>query len=464
MRAAPACGVFEAAGDYADIVTYASSTVGVNANLQTGVAIAGTAVDNLMLVAAGNSTFEYVYGSAQADNLTGDDQANVLRPSKGDDVVSGGANPAVAITPAGCLGTTASLCDVPGSARGDRVDYSDLSDGVTVDLVANTATGTSAGKDTFSGIEGVRGSSGDDTITDNATQNNYYRMDGGNDTLNQGGDCATVSDADIIDGGDGIDTISYSDRTSDLTVDLNVGPGGSPRPGNGDLSCAENDSFFNYLGTSPTVENAVLGTANDTFWGTLQNNTVWPNGGQNTLNGCGTGAVPDVGCAAGTNGIDTVKYDMGYANEGVTINLAGGGPTSGNQDSISGFTNAVGSGGPDNIIGTDTIAGTNGANALKGGKGNDTISANAGPDDVVGGAGADNIRLGSGDDSGKGSDGNDNIRGGNGDDNIKGGKGKDTCDGGGGSDVVKCEKKKGGKKAAAKIRAARLQHLVFMKP
>ena len=129
-------------------------------------------------------------------------------------------------------------------------------------------------------------------------------MDGGNDTLNQGGDCATVSDADIIDGGDGIDTISYSDRTSDLTVNLNVGPGGSPRPGNGDLSCAENDSFFNYLGTSPTVENAVLGTANDTFWGTLQNNTVWPNGGQNTLNGCGTGAVPDVGCAAGTNGID----------------------------------------------------------------------------------------------------------------------------------------------------------------
>ena len=54
--AAPACGVFEAAGDYADIVSYASSTVGVNANLQTGVALAGTAVDNLMLVAAGNST------------------------------------------------------------------------------------------------------------------------------------------------------------------------------------------------------------------------------------------------------------------------------------------------------------------------------------------------------------------------------------------------------------------------
>ena len=94
--------------DTADIVTYATSTVGVNANLQTGVAIAGAQVDNLMLVAPGNNTFERVYGSAQADNLTGDDQPNRLRPSKGDDVVTGGAN-------------------VGGF---DLIDYFDLSDAV----------------------------------------------------------------------------------------------------------------------------------------------------------------------------------------------------------------------------------------------------------------------------------------------------------------------------------------------
>ena len=69
---APACGVVENAADTADIVTYAASTVGVNANLQTGVAIAGAQVDNLMLVGAGNNSFERVYGSPQADNLTGD--------------------------------------------------------------------------------------------------------------------------------------------------------------------------------------------------------------------------------------------------------------------------------------------------------------------------------------------------------------------------------------------------------
>ena len=112
----------------------------------------------------------------------------------------------------------------------------------------------------------------------------------------------------------------------------------------------------------------MLGSGNDTFVGSPNNNTVWPNGGQNVLAG---GPAPVAGVAFGT-GIDTVNYSMGYGNDGVTINLAGGGPTSGNQDSITGFTNAVGSPGPDHIIGTDVIAGTNGANSLKGAKGNDT--------------------------------------------------------------------------------------------
>ena len=374
---APACGVVENAADTADIVTYAASTVGVNANLQTGVAIAGAQVDNLMLVGAGNNSFERVYGSPQADNLTGDDQPNRLRPSKGDDVVSGGAN----------------------AGGFDLIDYADLSDGVTVDLVAGTASGTSAGKDTFSGIEGVRGSTGgEDVVTDNALQNNYYRLEGGDDTLTQGGDCATVADADQIDMGDGVDTLSYADRTDDLLVNVNLSATVPPgAPANGDLSCGEADTFINALGgTNATVENVVLGTGNDNFVGSPNNNTVWPNGGQNVLAG---GPAPVAGVASGT-GIDTVNYSMGYGKDGVTINLAGGGPTSGNQDSITGFTNAVGSPGHDEIIGTDTVAGTNGANSLKGAKGNDTISGNAGPDSVVGGAGADNLRLGSGDDTG----------------------------------------------------------------
>ena len=124
---------------------------------------------------------------------------------------------------------------------------------------------------------------------------------------------------------------------------------------------------------------------------------------------------------------------------GVTINLAGGGPSGGNADSIVGFTNAVGTAFKDDIIGTDLNIG----NSLKGGKGNDSISGNNGPDFVLGGAGNDAIRGGGGEDSLKGQGGKDNIRGSGGGDNLYGGKGKDYCLGGGGDDLVKtCEKPK----------------------
>ena len=173
---------------------------------------------------------------------------------------------------------------------------------------------------------------------------------------------------------------------------------------------------------------------------------MWPNGGQNTLNG---GAV---------GGIDTVNYNMGY-KAGVTINLVGGGPSGGNQDSIIGFTNAVGTAFNDTMIGTDVVAGTNGANRLQGGKGADEITGNAGPDTIQGGAGNDTVRAGSGDDTVKLQGGKDYASGGGGDDFIDGGKGKDKCLGGKGDDVLKhCEK--GSHKA--NVAKARVAHLTRM--
>ena len=145
-------------------------------------------------------------------------------------------------------------------------------------------------------------------------------------------------------------------------------------------------------------------------------------------------------------GIDTVNYSQGY-KAGVTVNLAGGGPTSGNADSAIGFTNAVGTAFADTIIGSNGSEG----NSLKGGKGNDELSGNNGPDYILGGAGKDNIRGGGSDDTLKGGDANDTIRGAGGDDNIYGQKGKDKCNGGGGVNVVKCEKKLKGKSARASV-------------
>jgi Ca2+-binding RTX toxin-like protein len=344
---------------------------------------------------------------------------------------------------------------------------SDAETGVEVDLVAGTSKGGS-GNDTLTGMEDVYGTESDDTITgsDSTSVPNYIRGAGGNDTL-AGGLADGNTGNDYLDGGAGIDVVNYGANSAGTNVnlaqnilctygfeDFDPTQPAYPYPR---TTCGPTTPTFTGLPVTSgvggeadvllNIENATLGTGNDTFTGSAFNNTVWPNGGQNTLNGCAPASVFQApGC-----GIDTVNYGQGY-KEGVTINLAGGGPSGGNADSILGFANAVGTAFNDTIIGTDANSG----NSLKGGKGADDISGNSGPDFVLGGAGNDNIRGGAGDDTLKGGDANDTIRGAGGDDNIYGQKGKDKCNGGGGVNVVKCEKKlKNSKKVVAHARLAR---------
>ena len=257
----------------------------------------------------------------------GDAPNNWIEPGAGNDTVSGGTNTPVL---------------VGAQSGGDTVDYTDATAGVAVDLTAGTSTGGS-GTDTLSGIENVVGGAASDAITGDI-HSNLLRGGGGNDLLKGGpGDDVT---ADYFDGGSGIDTVSYADNTLPTNVDL------------ASNSAVSGSSGLDLIGASPaaTVENAILGSGNDVFSGSTFNNQVWPNGGRNTL-GCEPG---------GCGGIDTVNYSMGYT-KGVTVNLSGGG-----QDSITGFTNVIGTAFDDTLIGSDTTFGTDGANLLVGGKGNDT--------------------------------------------------------------------------------------------
>ena len=374
-----------------DAADYSASTTAVVVTLGPPGVGSGEGLDSL-------TTIEDVIGSPQGDSLTGDANANVLTPGAGDDTVTGGAGE-------------------------DTYDASDATEALTIDIGAGTSTGGS-GTDTLATIENANGGGGDDSITGGSGAN-VIDGNGGNDTL--AGGAGDGDGLDEFDGGSGIDTIDYGANTESTTVDLFDGVNvcltfdGFCSDANG--VSGEGDEIL-----SNSIENSILGSGNDVFTGSSFNNIVWPNGGQNALNGC-----PDAvqGC-----GIDTVNYSQGY-EAGVTVNLAGGGTSGGNADSIVGFTNAVGSAFADNIIGTDTNVG----NSLKGGKGNDTISGNNGPDFINGGAQNDKIRGGAGEDSIKGAGGKDNIRGSGGADDIHGGKGKDYCDGGGGNDHIKaCEK------------------------
>jgi hemolysin type calcium-binding protein len=386
-----------------DAVDYRKSATGVNGTLNG--AISGEGLD-------ATSAFENWYGSPLADNMTGDAGYNIFRPGLGDDTVTGGAGD-------------------------DRVDYRDATAGVIVDFLTNKVTGGS-GNDTLSSILDATGSEFDDEFIDNSESpnNNEYRGRAGDDLFDQGVDCTTLGDIDGIDGEGGIDTVDYSQRTDNLTVFLTT-DAGFANLDSGDVgTCGETDDIDN-------VENAMLGSGDDSFTGNAFNNVVFPGGGQNTL----TDPV--------NGGIDTLNYSIGYT-AGVTVNMTGGGPA-GVGDSATNFENAVGTDFNDTIIGTDVVGGTNGANSIRGRKGNDNLSGNAGPDFVVGGPGNDKIRLGSGDDDGKGKAGKDFITGGSGDDFINGGRGVDTCDGGPGNDRVrKCERRPRGRAhTAAQVAAVR---------
>jgi len=357
-----------------DAVSYATSATAVTVNLTSGTAT-GEGLDTL-------TTFERIVGSPLGDTLTGSAIANRITPGAGDDKVDGAG------------GT-------------DVVSYSNSTAAVTVDLDAGTATGF--GNDTLTSIEGAIGSSFGDTFVDDITGDNTYAGGDGNDMFDQGDDPST-GDADAIAGEGGIDTVDYSARTESITVTLNsaVNPtaGADPCELGTEAVCADGDQGAGEADDVQTVENANLGTGDDTFVGTDFSNVVQPGGGANSLDGKGGG--------------DTLDYSAGY-DAGVVINLGGGVGT----DAIVGgtFENVIGTSFKDNITGTD------GSNVLRAGGGKDSVRAGSGDDTVRGGKGDDALRGGGGDDDLFGGPGNDFLSGGGGDDLCKGGPGKDSLKG-----------------------------------
>jgi Ca2+-binding RTX toxin-like protein len=299
----------------------------------------------------------------------------------------------------------------------DTAAYDTAPAGVTVDLAAGTATG-GAGTDALTSMEDAVGSAFNDTLTGSTVDNVLDGRGGddlisgagttdfddllggsGNDTFNQG---AADDGEDDIEGEGGLDWVNYGARTAAVNVTLNF---------DGDV-CGDEDSGSDDGQISPcefddvdTVENATLGTGDDTFMGDGFNNTVQPNGGQNILDGEGGG--------------DNLDYSVGYT-AGVTIDLGGGASS---VDAISDFENVTGTAFADSITGSDTN------NLIKSAKGADSVRAGAGDDTVRAGAGNDTVRGSGGDDDLFGMRGNDSLSGGSGDDFCSGGKGIDTLDG-----------------------------------
>jgi Ca2+-binding RTX toxin-like protein len=158
-----------------DLVRYYSATAGVSVNLATGIATslgadAGIGTDTL-------SNIEGVRGSHHADLLTGGNVANdafeFFQGFAGNDTIDGGSGY-------------------------DRADYSHSNAAVQVVLGGvgtGTALGSDVGFDTLISIEGVRGSSFNDTLTgsDSGAFESFEGREGN----------------DIIDGKGGVDRVDY---------------------------------------------------------------------------------------------------------------------------------------------------------------------------------------------------------------------------------------------------------------
>src|SRR5262249_17284958 len=82
-----------------------------------------------------------------------------------------------------------------GTAAGDLVSYAEATSGVTASLLDSTKNQGFAQGDTYTNIENLSGSAYDDTLIGDKNDN-------------------------VLDGGNGVDTVSYADSTALVTVNL----------------------------------------------------------------------------------------------------------------------------------------------------------------------------------------------------------------------------------------------------
>lgn len=390
-----------------DWASYEFATGRVNASLAAGAGTFGEANGDVL------SGIENLRGSAFNDTLTGDAGDNILEGGNGADSLVGGAG-------------------------FDIVSYQTAAAAVRTNLAsAGTNTGAALG-DVYSGIEGLRGSEFDDSITGNAGDNFLQGLAGadtifggdGNDTI-EGGLHASVGglfSGDVLDGGNGFDWVTYRNSSAGVAVfrnaALNLNGFG--------------DAYVDVLSNFEAIEGS---SHNDTLSGLAGDDDLIMGGaGADTLHADGLYATTDGG------GNDTLTFVTSAA--GVGVNLSTGFGTGGDAqgDLYYGFENVIGS------IHADTLTGDGDHNVLQGGAGADTLIGGAGNDwaaydqasdsqgvdvNLATGVGANGVAAGdslSQIENVRGTQYADTVTGDALDNILVGGLGADTLTGGAGSD------------------------------
>lgn len=225
----------------------------------------------------GFSSIENITLSNQADFVWGDEIANVLRGLAGDDILHGKEGDDT-------LEGGAGADQLFGESGADTASYRHSKSAVWVDLTGTPpsgggapvpeAFGGDAEGDTFSSVENLSGSAFADTLKGDANANRLTGLKGDDWFVATAG-------ADIFDGGEGFDTLDYSEMTSAAGVDLQ---GGS--------------FWYSAAGQSAISIEHLVGTAyNDSLNGTSADETFTGGKGNDYLNGRG--------------GTDTYVFNLG---------------------------------------------------------------------------------------------------------------------------------------------------------
>jgi len=342
-----------------DTISYAGSSSGVTVNLLTSQAMGGDAQGDTI------EDVEGIIGSNFDDNLTGSNLADILYGESGDDSLSGNDGDDT-------LGGGAGADVIDGGAGLDVVSYRDSTQGVTIDLITQQASGGEAQGDLISNVEGAIGSDLADTFIGNDLDNIFsanagddvITAAGGNDRLEGG------AGADSLSGGVGNDTVVYTSSNVGVTIDLsqNLASGGH----------ATGDQISGF-------ENITGSNFGDQLTGDAATNTINAGDGDDVITVTSGGDT-----IIGGFGNDTLTFIN--AAQAITLNLANNTFSGGIADGLSALS-------IENISGSafnDQITGSDFANTLTGGAGDDTFIG-AGQDDIInGGDGTNDTAIYSG--------------------------------------------------------------------
>ncbi|GAA6155337.1 hypothetical protein NBRC116588_08100 [Pyruvatibacter sp. HU-CL02332] len=291
-------------GAGADIASYIYDPAGVSINLATGTGTDGFGGTDTL------NSIEALAGSQFGDTLIGDANDNYFLGLGGNDTINGGDGI-------------------------DTLSYEDVGLGggaVTVNLATGVATDGLGGTDTISGIEYVIGTLFDDTLIGDANDNQFL-PDRGNDMVNGGG---------------GVDTVSYISSTSSVVVDLGAG--------------TVSEGFM------PTdqlisIENVIGSRSFDSIWGDASDNVIEGLQGADRIDGLG--------------GFDTASYALSLAGVAVDLSTGLAADGFGSNDALINIEGVVGSQFDDRLTGDAE------ANRFSGLSGDDIIDGGDGTDEAV---------------------------------------------------------------------------------